>query len=150
MLTLQVEYLRDIQGEVQAYGEKQWAEIRYPPLMQEELDPAVDTLLRIEEEGSLLLVTAREAGQMAGYIMVVSSPMLNHQEVNYAMELAMYVGKDYRRCGVARSLMQYCEEVCREAGVHYLTFSVTPTLDYTPLLEAEGYIKTEILHTKRL
>lgn len=150
MITWQRESFTAVTEEVVALGTAQWDEIRYSPLLQEELAPDIIALHALEAAGSLLLVTAREDDHLAGYILLVSSAMLNHKDKLYAMEVSMYVDEDYRRKGVARGLMQYCEQVCREAGIHYLTFSVTPALDYSPLLKSEGYTTTEIMHTKRL
>ena len=118
--------------------------------MEEEFNPDLKGLLALESVGSLLTFTARHDGDIVGYLLLLCSEMINHAGVYHASENAMYVDPAYRKAGVATSLIKHAEAVCKEHGVKYLSFTVTPTLDYSGMLERDGYVPNEVVHTKRI
>lgn len=145
-----IESLSDTQDEIKPLAKQQWSELRYEPIAEEEFNPDMDGLLTMEQIGSLLVITARDEGTLVGYLILLCSEMINHAGVYHATENAMYVMHTHRRHGVAQSLVKHAEMICKNNGVKYLSFTVTPTLDYSPLLDEAGFTRTEVVHTKRI
>jgi len=150
MITYAIEALAEVEQEIRPLASKQWDELRYAPLDEEEFNPDIAGLLALEAVGSLLVFTARHQDELVGYLILLCSELVNHAGVYHASENAMYVDKAYRKAGVATSLITHAEATCKEHGVKYLSFTVTPEFDYSPMLTATGYLQTEVVHTKRI
>lgn len=145
-----IESLEATYEEIIPLAKKQWDELRFAPYEEEEFTPNLDGLFAMESVGSLLVITARSDDELVGYLILLCSELVNHAGVYQAAEHAMYVSKDHRRAGVAQAMVRHATVVCKTNGVTYLSFNVTPTLDYSPLLVAEGFGPTETVYTLKV
>jgi GNAT superfamily N-acetyltransferase len=145
-----IESLDATKDEIKPLAALQWEELKYAPLDEEEFNPDIEGLLTMEQIGSLLVITARDEGELVGYLILLCSEMINHKGSYMAAENAMYVDPAYRRAGIAQSIVKHAVAVCKNNGVKYLSFTVTPKLNYSPLLESLEFEQTEVVYTKRI
>ena len=150
MITYQVEAASDVIDEMIKYNTMQWEEIKFFPHLEEELDIDIQTIMLASDSGHYVVLTARDNEKLIGYLTVVASHMLHHKEALLATEDAMYVDPDYRKQGIAQELLSRMITICSEAGVKYFSMTVTPTLDYSKLLERNGFTKGEVTYTRKL
>lgn len=150
MITYQVESIVDILEEADPLAVAQWEELKYHPLKQEKLNIDYNALANLEHIGFFIAMTARDDGKLVGYLSVLASEMIHHQGVVMAAEDAMYVDDAYRKQGVAENLIKAIILKCKEGNITYFSMSTTPSLDYSPLLERNGFTRTEVTYTRKI
>lgn len=150
MVTFQTESVHQIGEEIREIGRENWDAVKYPPLDEFEFANNDDAYRLMEDENILRVITARVDGELAGYVIIVVSPLQHHANNLAGNEIGFFVKPEYRNGRIGIGLINKAYELCEEAGVDALTFSVTPTIDYSPLLERAGFVETERVYMKRI
>ena len=99
--------------------------------------------------GMVSMITARIDGQMVGYAIYLIDAHTHFATTTFAKQDALYIQPAHRGNGAGAGLLKYSEEIL---GVHCdaIIQGVLPTLDFSDLLAAQGYIPLENLYVKRL
>lgn len=115
-----------------------------------ELEPDYDQYLRLEKAGVLKVVTCRDDGKLAGYIIYIISPHLHYKSCITAFEDIYFVRKQYRKGRIGIKLFQYAEVVLRELKVNRVIYATKVHSDNSRLFEYLGYTNSDKLYTKLL
>lgn len=107
---------------------------------------------RLEDSGCLLVVTARDAGRLVGYVIHVVVPSLHSQTHLIAKDDAHYLAPDYRQAWNAFKLFRLAERELRARGVSAISYhqKVRGDLNKGALFERLGYALQENIYTKFL
>lgn len=81
------------------------------------LDPQYEVYLQHDAEGSLLLVTLREAGELVGYFIGFVSPGLHYKTCLTCIMDIFYVRPDKRGGRAGIKLFKFVEEELKRRGV---------------------------------
>ena len=95
------------------------------------------------------LLAVIDTGQVVGFCAAIMAPILGSPCAYGATELAWYVSPESRGGKNGVKLMQFMEEIAKEAGVKYFTMiSMHSSMDVGSIYERLGYTKTETSYTK--
>lgn len=106
---------------------------RYP------LDPDYETYERLARDGILHVITAREGGLLAGYVMAMVIPNLHYRTCRMAVEDVYYLRPSHRKGYTGIRLFQAFERRMRELGVNRIVITTKVHLDNSRLFEYLGY-----------
>lgn len=125
-----------------------------------QLDPDTDEYQRIEDRGILQVIVARDIGRIVGYHISFVRPHLHYkQDIHAFVDVYYVLPKVRERPLVAHRLFEQAEKRWRARKVikaftgtkTWLISNVTgKSLDVGPLLEFQGWTKTETAYTKVL
>jgi GNAT superfamily N-acetyltransferase len=81
-------------------------------------DINIDLCYLLDRAGAMLVLTARAAGEMVGYLTYIIGPSLEKRGETIAEQKPFYVRHDYR--GVGPKLRAKAKEILRERGVNHI------------------------------
>ena len=149
MITYQQEELRDVLDEMRPLFDKHWEEVAwYKESIK--LNPDYDTYLAMAEMGRVVVVTARDEGELVGYNVMFLHTNLHYSDHVYGMNDIIFLHPDYRHSGIAKELIDLMETVLLEKGVSVITYHMKLAHPFESLMEECGFGKQEILFSKRL
>lgn len=151
-LTFQQERFVDLMPELPEIFYRHWQDIALDK-DKIPLDPAWDEYLRLEQIGTLHIVTAREGGKLAGYIFSFVHPHIHYKKSLTAWTDLMYLRREYTRgFGVFRycRLILQSEKMLRDMGVQKRYLMTKVYHDMTPLFQRLGYKFIEKVSAKLL
>lgn len=129
--------------------EQHYAELSANPDIP--LVPDVERYEVMEHRGLLRCYVARVQGFLAGYGVFIVQPNAHYSTSLQAVQDIFYVAKDWRKSGLGRDLLFYCESALAEEGVQIVHHHVKRGhLALAFLLEKEGYKDIEVIYSKRL
>lgn len=145
----QQEFLDDVKSEVLPLIEGHYSEV-YPARDTFDLEMDWDTYYSLEGLNLLKIFTARDQGNLIGYLWVVIAPNLHSKGHFIPSEDGLYVSPEYRGLTVARRLIQFTEKCLKEDG--YKIFCMTGTVEkpIDKFVERMGYNKIETRFKKVL
>jgi GNAT superfamily N-acetyltransferase len=114
------------------------------------LDPAVDTYRSLESQGLLSVITARDADDLVGYLVLLVFGDLHHKDYKIAQQDIMYVVPDKRGSEVAQKLLKFTEAFAKIKGATWLRITMKAQQRFDKLLESNGMSKDEITYAKRI
>jgi ribosomal protein S18 acetylase RimI-like enzyme len=104
-------------------------------------------MVKLSYDSGLLAVI--DTGHVVGFCAAVMAPILGSPKALGATELAWYVSPESRGGRYGIKLMQFMEEIAKEAGVKYFTMvSMHSSMEVGSIYERMGYTKTETAYTK--
>lgn len=111
----------------------------------------VDFYEVMEKEGYLKCVVGFVDGEVAGYLILIASP-LSHHKGHFAVTTdAFYVKPEYRGNGVFSALVQYAEDLCKLLGMSAIMLEVNENFPGAAEVAASlGYTRQEIRYGKEL
>jgi GNAT superfamily N-acetyltransferase len=132
------EFLFMIESDLEALAKDHYSEVNHNPAVPA---PKFDKELfrNLERMDMLRIFTAREQGDLVGYLVVVISPDFNVQGNSIPEELGFYIHKSYRAKGVGQSLLQFSEQCLKEDGHKTLVMSSTNKNPVDDFYKAMGY-----------
>ena len=83
-------------------------------------DDYLQAFSRINALPGCELIVAEEDGEVIGTTMLMIVPNLSHKALPWAVVENVVVDSDYRRKGIGRLLMDYCEAQAKKAGCYKL------------------------------
>ena len=148
-ITYQQESMVSVRKDVLALAMADWEEINhdneaYP------FDPDWDLYGLLEDNGSLMIFTARDNSVLVGYFSVVKSPSLHSKGKFVLCNDIIYLHKDYRRGRIGIGLFKFVEDCLIQDGHCNLQILYSQKYDITPLLSRLGYHHIESKYEKRL
>lgn len=135
--------------ELVAFFPEHWRDLGYH---HEALPLAPDwqTLQRLNAMDKLLLVTLRDGGELAGWMLTIVTPELHHSTSMGAMADNFYVRPEYRGRMGGRRLMRRTEEELRRRGVVRWLVGLSHRSDAGRLLAAFGFAPVQTTYAKVL
>lgn len=125
-------------------SEEFWSKTEY----DEPFDPShVLEMVKLSFSHGLLAVV--DVDGLVGFIAGISSPLLGNGNVKIAAELAYYVDKEYRGCGL--SLLEFYEGLVKDKGIKYGSMMSLQSCDpgkANSLYERMGYHLSEMTYLK--
>lgn len=148
-ITYQQESLVTVRKDVIELAKADWEEINhdddaYP------FDPDWDLYSLLEDNGSLMIFTARLDMALVGYFSVVKSPSLHSKGKFVLCNDVIYLHKDHRKGRTGIGLFKFVEDCLKEDGYSSLQILYSQKYDISPLLSRLGYRHIESKHEKRL
>lgn len=116
------------------------------------LDPDMATYRQLEDVGQLIVLTAREAGALVGYMLMFLRPHLHYRKTLVAIDDIHFVHPAHRKGSLGLRLIQYAEgEMARRgAKIMVLRTKSDPGLNHGLLFERIGYAPLDVVYSKRL
>lgn len=146
-----VEEFSVVYGEILDLLRLHWQEVAsYQDLL--ELDPDVELYRALAERGKLLIVTARVAGKLVGYIVYIVGTHAHYRKVLQGVEDIHFLHPDYRRSRIGIALLKAGEAELRKRGVKLavLRCKARDELDHSAIFMRLGYDEQDLVFTKRL
>lgn len=149
MIDFKQEFIDDVEDEIIALGELHMAEVHH----QHDLLPVdfdLNLYRKAEGLGLLKIFTARDDGELIGYVVVVITPDIHSKGNFLASDDGFFVKREYRKHGNGIRLLQFAEACLKEDG--FATFYVSSTMmnPIDDLLLRFGYKEIERKYEKVL
>ena len=114
------------------------------------LAPDRETYIKLEQVGLLRVYTARAAGDLIGYAIFFVKPNIHYRHSLQAQQDVIYIQPESR--GFGADFIAWCDEQLKADGCQVVTHHVKakPELNFSPLLEAQGYELIDLIYGKRL
>lgn len=148
MITFQIELLEDIKEEMIPILVEHNEEVFGIP--EFDLSPRWDTYEEMEDAGSFYIFTARDRGELVGYVCYFLTNHLHYSDKVFANQDNVYIDKRYRGSGTFGDLLEFCERNLRDLGADVITLSLKGRYNPDHLAESLGYFKEEHLFLKQL
>lgn len=147
MLTINVQRFEDVIEEMIPLWEAHWKEIAVD---QSKIPLEVDILkyLRLQREGQLLTVVAREAGKLVGYCIMFVAPHPHYRSTLFAGNDVLYLIPEARKGTNALKLIKFTEDFLKDSGVEKITWHIKPHKNFGAILEHRGYELFEFIYGK--
>jgi GNAT superfamily N-acetyltransferase len=142
MLTACVEPFRPFLEEVQPLLPRHWEELALNK-DQVPLDPQYDEYLRRDANGSVLLVTLRNAGELAGYFVGFVAPGLHYQTCLTLTLDIFWIAPEHRGHMGGIKLFKAVEAEAKRRGVQRMFVGSKCHKDASRLFEALKYQEVE-------
>jgi GNAT superfamily N-acetyltransferase len=111
-------------------------EVHPPEMPNRRLNQAV--YQRLENADALTVMTARDNGQLVGYLVSVTAPF-PHADLLCAHITLYYVRKPWRRQGIFGRVMTKARQCWEADGVALVSTQAKVALGFGPALEATGF-----------
>jgi hypothetical protein len=119
------------------YGERDFA-----------IEPDVEAYQRMADQGTLVLVTLREDGDLKGYVIGFLYNSLHHKKIPCGFGDSIYLEPDYRSHTWA--VAKRFEQEMKDLGAQIIGWPVHLNGPVYEILKAKGYIGDDIVMEKRL
>lgn len=113
-----------------------------------ELDPDVETYLKLEEIGSLVAYTARESGELIGYCVFFIKNNMHFKKSKQAIQDIIFIASEKR--GVGIKFIDWCDIQLRNQGVQVVYHHVKTEHNWGPAIEKIGYKLIDLIYGRRL
>tara|TARA_R110000822_G_scaffold38746_11_gene107142 strand:+ start:590 stop:1039 length:450 start_codon:yes stop_codon:yes gene_type:complete len=143
------ERLADVLGEITPLLIDHWHHIaldkdRVP------LAPAWDLYRDLDEQGSMKIITAREGGELVGYIVYLLSPSLHYTSQFFAEGDIFWLSPAHRKGSAGLRLFRFAETILKDAGVTKVINKVKLHADVGKVFEHMGYSPIERVYAKAI
>lgn len=112
------------------------------------LKPNLDLYVKCDEAGILRIFTARDKGDLVGYLICYIRPSL-HFQTQDAVQDALYFAPSHRG-HTSLKFLKWCEEQIKNEGVDFIYQHVNVDHDFSPILKRWGYEHLDSVYVKRL
>lgn len=109
-----------------------------------------DAYIEIDRNDGLLLITARDNGELIGYILNFISNSLHNADSLTSTNDAIYVKPGYRGMGIFKQLFERMEDELKISGVEYVVMTIKKQFDIGLYLEEKGFNEIEHNYEKYL
>lgn len=114
------------------------------------LNPDVATYRSLEQLGMLVIITARNEGQLIAYRIFAVRGNLHHRDVLTAFEDSMFITKAFRFGRVAIKLLTVTENIMKILNVQEITCIVNASGGTGRLMEKCGFELNSLVYSKRI
>ena len=112
------------------------------------IEPDTEAYQRLADEGKLVLVTLRDAGELKGYVIGFIYNSLHHRKIPCGFGDSIYIEPEYRSHTWA--VAKRFEKEMQALGAQIIGWPVHINGPVYELLKAKGYIGDDIVMEKRL
>ena len=142
------EPFRDMEAELAELAPDHWEEVGRPDIP---LDINWGLLHILEDAGALHVLTARDDGELVGYVIHVAAPA-THYNIIQACDDGHYLKPEYRKGWAGMRMIRAAEEMLRDLGVKTISYhqKTRPDIDKGAVFERLGYELTERIYRKVL
>jgi len=116
-----------------------------------ELAPDTEAYLKLQEHGMLRVFTAREeTSGLIGYAVFFVRPNIHYRKSLQAQQDVLFIHPEKR--GFGAKFIAWCDKQLAAEGVQavYHHVKAKPELNFSPLLEKQGYHLIDLIWAKRL
>lgn len=145
----QQEFLCGVRGEVESLIQDHYDEV-YPARETFDCHMDWDSYEKLEGMDFLKIFTARDSGELVGYLWVIISPNLHSKGSVVACDDGLYVAKSHRGQAVAKDLVQFTERCLKEDGVKVFHIVGTTENPIDSFVRRMGYTEIETKFQKVL
>jgi len=147
MITFQHENLSKVKEELKPLLHEHWALVA---LNQDKikLNPDWKEYARLDAAGVLRIFTARDGGDLVGYLVMFINKSLHYKDHFFASHDVIYVKPDKRAGATGYKLLKYVEDYCKDCGVSLMTLNTKVHIPFDNLLTSNGYDLIERCYTK--
>lgn len=150
-LTFQVESFDSWMRDVEPLIYPHWKELTLDKDICDDPWPDEAKFRQAEKEGTLLIVTARDDGKLAGYWVGALLPHLHYRNCGLMLHTDMYfLDQRYRVAANGIRLLQEVQRIGKGRGAVKFYISCKAHEDHTRIFEAMGMRKTDYVFTRRL
>lgn len=115
------------------------------------LDPDWERYQRLEDAGTLLAVTMRQAWRLVGYATFLVAPHLHYRQIRVAGQDMIYIEPGYRAGGFAYcALVRFCDAELAARGANIALQRDKETHALEAVYRRTGYALIERVHEKVL
>lgn len=114
------------------------------------LDVDWDRYIELDDLSVLILITARNDGELIGYFMAFVTSHLHHKTVKMCASDVFYIREEYRGGGAGRELLGAAISEMRDMGVVRMVLTHKTAHNLTPLFAQLGFSPFELSHEMRL
>lgn len=136
-VTIQEEQWTDVAKEALPLMEANWDERRTDPNIP--FDPWLEGIEAMQIAGALVIHTAREDGQLVGYISHAVSPLTVSRGVIVAHEQVWYVKPEHRGGSLAVRLKRAAEATLKQRGVYRIDLALPYGTGVDKMTKALGW-----------
>ncbi len=148
-ITYSIEKASEIGDEVFNIAKDHWEEVDTRDEYTKP-NPDWEKYYLLESQGFHRLVTARQDGELIGYISLITAPSLHCKgEIDSQIEL-LYVKKEYREESIGSDLILSAENYSSDLGAERVSFSLKGKSPHNNLVSDLEYTLTEQVFTKRV
>lgn len=140
------ERLQDIWDEIVPILKDHYLEIAHYKDIR--FEPNVSEYFKIEDAGILKVFTAREDDLLIGYNVFLVRNNMHYKSSLQALNDIIYIKKEKR--GFGKKFIKWCDEELKSIGVQVVHHHIKFAHDWSPILENMGYVKHDIIMSKRL
>ena len=148
-LKYQQEFLNSFKEDAGELIQKDYDEIVHNKDMQN-LDPDWGIYRILEDQGSLMVFTCRDASKLVGYFLVIATPDLHSKGSMLAVTDVIFLDKKYRTGLTGYKLFKFAEDCVRKDGFKTLHVTTTEMHPIDSLMVRLGYSKIETKYEKVL
>jgi len=148
-ISYQQELLHQVESDIKPLLEKHWEEIALNK-DRIKLNPDWEAYDKLEREGKLSIFTARDAGTLVGYFVVISATHIHYKDHVFASNDIIYLSPEYRKGFVGIRLIKFAEKCLREDGVSVFLINMKEHRPFSKVVERLGFNLTETIYSKFL
>lgn len=146
---IQRELFNQVVDEIKPLLEKHWKEVaNYRDDIK--LEPDWQRYEALENNGALLILTARRDDVLVGYSVFIISNHLHYTSCKVGANDILFLLPEERKGRVGMKLIMESEKVLKQVGVNRVIWHVKKEPDFSPLLKHLGYEHEEIVMGKLL
>lgn len=147
MITYQIETWDDYFRDCQVLWIEHYDEIAVQKDRME-MKPDVPAYMALERDGRLQILTARESGEMIGYVLTVIRPHLHYANVLCGFEDSYFLSKRHRRGWTGVKLIREAERRMKQIGVQKVFWMTKSFLDMGAIFKRLGYVHSDTVYAK--
>jgi Acetyltransferase (GNAT) family len=115
-----------------------------------EIAPDFEMMKTLEGMSMFKVVTVREDGRLAGYLLAVVNKHLHYKNSPLMFIVDAYYVSPECRSGTGVKLIRFTEELAKNLGAIKIYFSCKVHKDHSQLFQALGYRLSDFAFTKRI
>ena len=113
----------------------------------QELDPDCEAYDRMEKSGKLWVMTAREKGDLVGYIVMFLSNDLHYRKMVRAIEDVHFILPEHRKGLLGYKMLARTVAEMKAKGAHTITFRTKADNSHGLLFERLGGVLQDLVYT---
>lgn len=114
------------------------------------LDPWWELFRAQEKDNRLVCFVVRNEKQVIGYAVFQLQPNYHSRKVMAAYNDAIFLKKEFRKSGLGKSFLKYCDEELEKIGINMIIWHVKPAVDYSGTLKAIGYSHHATIYARNI
>lgn len=141
------ECLANVKQDIQPLLEKHWLETE-PNQETILLNPDWEQYALLDSAGILHIFTARDNGNLVGYLVMMLSKSIHHKDHLFATTDVIYVKPEYRKTHTGADLIKFSESHCKENGASLMTLNMKVEFPFDRLMTTMGFNLLERVYHK--